>query len=218
MRALQLETDTRRVFLDLANKRSGIGSDRYDRNTSGQKVQMCSRLTIPALALCLTACGGAVLDYETAINLLRERAADPVRTSISASPRFENQDPKVVQAYQRLIDAHVIQCKTTSVGAICEPGPAGDTLTQNGVTDLSVVAGRWMPAAIVAIQRTGASSASADVRMTFEPSTLFQEFEDAFDSIESAGSMPASTTRKQGKMVHVTFERYDDGWHVENIE
>jgi hypothetical protein len=144
-----------------------------------------------------------------------------VRTSISASPRFENQDPKVVRAYQRLIDAHVIQCQTTSVGAICEPGPAGDTLTQNGVTDLSVVAGRWMPAAIVAIQRTAPNSASADVRMTFEPSTLFQEFEDAFDSIESIespGSMLTATTRKQGKMVHVAFERYDDGWHVENIE
>ena len=179
---------------------------------------MRSWLMIPALVLCLTACGGAVLDYETAINVLRERAADPVRTSISASPRFDNQDPKVVRAYQRLMDAHVIQCKSTSVGAVCEPGPAGDTLTQNGVTDLSVVAGRWVPASIVAIQRTGTNSASADVRMTFEANTLFQEFEDAFDSIESPGSMLATATRKQGKMVHVTFERYDDGWHVENIE
>lgn len=179
---------------------------------------MRSGLTIPALVLCLTACGGAVLDYETAINLLRERAADPVRTSISASPRFDSRDPTVVRAYQRLIEAHVIQCRSTSVGAICEPGPAGETLTQNGVTDLSVVAGRWVPASIVAIQRTGRNSASADVRMTFEASSLFQEFEDAFDSIESPGSMMAAATRKQGKMVHVSFERYDDGWHVENIE
>src|SRR6202521_2504843 len=154
---------------------------------------MRSSLTIPVLALSLTACGGAALDYETAINLLRERAADPVRTSISASPRFENQDPKVVRAYQRLMDAHVLQCNSTSVGAICEPGPAGDTLTQNGVTDLSVVAGRWVPASIVAIQRTGRNSAAADVRMSFEPSSLFQEFEDAFDSIEARGALMAPT-------------------------
>lgn len=179
---------------------------------------MRSRLTMPALALCLAACGGPVLDYETAVNLMRERAADPVRTSISASPRFESQDPKISRAYQRLIDAHVIQCQSSAVGAICEPGPAGDTITQNGVTDLSVVAGRWVPASIVAIQRTGPDSASADMRMTFEPSTLFQEFEDAFDSIESPGSALAATTRKQGKMVHVTFERYGDGWHVQNVE
>jgi len=179
---------------------------------------MSSKLTIPALALCLTACGSAALDYDTAINLLRERAADPVRTSFSASPRFESQDPKVVKAYQRLIESHVIECKSTSVGSVCEPGPAGDTLTQEGVTDLSVVAGKWVPAAIVTIQRTGRSTASADVRMTFEPSSLFQEFGDAFDAIEAPGSMMAAVTRKQGKVVHVTFERYDDGWHVENIE
>jgi hypothetical protein len=179
---------------------------------------MYSRVTIPAVVLCLTACGGAPLDYDTALNLLRERAADPVRTSISASPRFENEDPKVVQAYQRLIEAHVIECKATSVGSVCEPGPAGDLLTQNGVTDLSVIAGRWVPAAIVAIQRTGRSTASADVRMNFEPSSLFQEFGDAFESIGSPGSMMEAASRKQGKMVHVTFERYEDGWHVENIE
>jgi hypothetical protein len=179
---------------------------------------MRSRLATPALALCLTACGGAALDYEAAINLLRERAADPVRTSISASPRFDSQDPKVARAYQRLMDSHVIQCNSTSVGAICEPGPAGDTISQNGVSDLSVVAGRWVPASIVSIQRTGRNSASAEVRMTFEPSSLFQEFEDAFDSIGSPGSMLAAATRKQGKMVHVAFERYDDGWHVGNID
>jgi hypothetical protein len=174
---------------------------------------------MPALVLSLTSCGGAALDYETAVNLLRERAADPVRTSISASPRLDGQvDPKVARAYQRLIDAHVIQCKTTSVGTICEPGPAGEMLTQNGVSDLSVIAGRWVPASIVSIQRTGSNSASAEVRMTFEANTLFQEFEDAFDSIESPGSMPAAASRRQGKTVHVSFERCDDGWHVENIE
>lgn len=172
----------------------------------------------PVLALSLAACGGALLDYETAMNLMRERAADPVRTSISASPRLDSQDPKVVRAYQRLIDAHVIDCKASAVGTICEPGPAGDTLAQNGVSELSLIAGKWVPAAIVAIQRTGRNSASADVRMTFEPTSLFQEFEDAFDSIESPGTVLAAATRKQGKMVHVSFERYDDGWHVENIE
>jgi hypothetical protein len=176
------------------------------------------RLPIPTLLLCLTACGGASLDYDTALNLLRERAVDPVRTSISASPHFDSQDSKITQAYQRLIDAHVIDCKSTSVGSICEPGPAGDTITLNGVSDLSVLAGRWVPAAIVTIQRTGPNSASADVRMNFEPSSLFQEFEEAFNSIEAPGSMMEATARKQGKIVHVTFERYDDGWHVENIE
>jgi hypothetical protein len=107
---------------------------------------MRSRLTMPALALCLTACGGPVLDYETAVNLMRERAADPVRTSISASPRFETQDPKVSRAYQRLIDAHVIQCQSSAVGAISEPRPAGETNNQKCVTHIYVVAGPRVPA------------------------------------------------------------------------
>ena len=141
-----------------------------------------------------------------------------MRTTIAASPRLENQDPKVMLAYQRLIEAHIIQCRSTAVGAVCEPGPAGDTLTQNGVDDILLVAGRWAPASIVAIQRTGADSASADVRMTFEPSLLFQEFETAFDSILSPGSVISAAVRKQGKMVHATFEHYEDGWHVQNVE
>jgi hypothetical protein len=171
------------------------------------------------VALCLSSCGGDPLEYETALNLLRERATDPVRTSFSASPHFETQDPRLNLAYQRLQDAHVIECKTSAgVGTICEPGPAGDVITQSGVSDLSLVAGRWVPSAVIAIRRTGRGSAQADVRMLFEPSELFREFEDAFDQIQGPGAMVALGSRKQGKMVQVAYQRYDDGWHVESIE
>jgi len=168
----------------------------------------------------LTGCGGpAPLDYETAMSVMRDRTMDPVRISFSASPHFENQDPRVSQAYQKLIIGHVIECKTnTGVGNLCEPGPAGDALTQNGVTDLTLVAGRWTPSAIVSIRRVGQGSATADVRMTFEPSPLFQEFEEALDQIQTPGLALSLNTRKQGKLVHVTFQHYEDGWHVENVE
>src|SRR5690349_11799269 len=113
-------------------------------------------------AVCLIGCGGEPLDYETALNLMRERTSEPVKTSFSATPHAENQDFEVSRAYARLEDAHVLVCKSNSaVGRICEPGPAGDGLTQNGVTDITLVAGRWVPASIVAMQRTGRSSASA---------------------------------------------------------
>jgi hypothetical protein len=62
---------------------------------------------------CLTGCGGDPLDYATAMDLLRERTTDPVRTSFSAAPHFENRDPGVLQAYQRPMDEHVIQCIRT---------------------------------------------------------------------------------------------------------
>ncbi|HEY6392222.1 MAG TPA: hypothetical protein VIX89_13135 [Bryobacteraceae bacterium] len=167
----------------------------------------------------LSGCGGDPLDYETALSLLRERTTDPVRTSFSASPRFETQDPRVNLAYQRLQDAHVIQCKAAAgLGTICEPGPAGDALTQSGVSDLSLVAGRWAPSTIIAIRRLGGGSAQADVRMLFEPSELFREFEDAFDQIQGPGAMVSPGSRKQGKMVRVSYQHFDDGWHVENVE
>jgi hypothetical protein len=153
------------------------------------------------------------------MNLLRERTTDPVRISFSASPS-PNQDSSVSQAYQRLMDEHVIQCKkTTGTGTICEPGEAGDALTQDGVSELSLVAGRWVPAAIVAIRRTGRNTAVANVRMSFEPSQIFRDFENFFDEIQSAGqTLALNTGKQQGKMVQVTFERYADGWHVESVD
>ena len=172
------------------------------------------------LAACLVGCGGDPLDYETALNLLRERTTDPVRTSFSATPHFQNQDPAVSEAYQRLMDEHVIQCKkNTQVGTICEPGPAGDALTQDGVSELSLVAGRWVPVSIVAIRRTGRNTAAADVRMSFEPSQIFRDFETEFEQIQGHGrKLALEGGREQGKMVRVTFQRYGDGWHVESVE
>ena len=87
------------------------------------------------------------------------------------------------------------------------------------IKELSLVAGRWVPASIVAIRRTGPNTAIADVRMSFEPSQVFQEFETAFEQIQSPGlALMLGGIRKQGKLAHVTFQRYADGWHVESVE
>ncbi len=178
--------------------------------------------TVSALTLVisLVGCGGDPLDYETAMNLLRDRTTDPVRVSFNASPRFDGQDPALSAAYQRLMDEHVIQCKkNTGTGTICEPGPAGDALTQDGVSELSLVAGRWVPASILAIRRTGRNTTVADVRMSFEPSQIYRDFQNAIEEIQSAGQKLAlNAGRQQGKMVQVTFQRYADGWHVESVE
>src|SRR5215813_5900244 len=132
---------------------------------------MCPKSSYPVIATTaslwlVVACGGGQpLSYEDAMNLLRERAAEPIKTSFNASPRAGEQDQKILAAYKKLTDSHVIECKpNATVGTICEPGAAGTALTQNGVSEISYVAGRWVPQSIVAIQRTGRSSATADVR------------------------------------------------------
>jgi hypothetical protein len=76
-----------------------------------------------------------------------------------------------------------------------------------------------VPAAIVTIRRTGRNTAAANVRMSFEPSQIFQDFENFFDEIQSAGqTLSLNTGKQQGKMVQVTFQRYADGWHMESVD
>jgi hypothetical protein len=182
-----------------------------------------SQLTFRVLAVCLAAiglggCGGDPLDYETAMNLMRDRK-DPVRTTFSATIPLQSTDANLIWSYQKLVDAHIIECKTsTPVGTLCEPGPGGDGLTQNGLTDLSLVAGRWVPSAVLSIQRTGRNSASGDVRMTFEANPLYRDFQDSFDKIGAPEFALTLSSRKQGKVVHVTFQRDEDGWRVENVD
>lgn len=184
---------------------------------------MSSPLTFRIFISCLTTlalagCGGGdPLTYDVAMDLMRDRV-DVVRVSFSAAPRFTKDDVKLATAYQKLLEGKVIQCKNTSaMGILCEPGPAGDALKQDSATELSLVAGRWVPAAILSVRRTGRSSAAADIRMAFEPSPTLREFEDALDVIRPPGYLLSQSTWKQGKVVHATFQRFDDGWHVDTV-
>jgi len=151
------------------------------------------------------------------MNLMRDRV-DPVKMTFSAAPRFSEGDSPLRAAYQKLLNGRIIQCKNTSaLGILCEPGPAGDVLTQTSATEISVMAGRWMPSAVVSIQRTGRSSALAEIRLLFEPNITFRDYGDAFDVIEPPGYVLAQASRKQGKVVHAVFQRYEEGWRLEGV-
>ena len=103
------------------------------------------------------------------------------------------------------------------MGKICQPGPAGDALTQVGSAELAVVAGRWVPASITSISRSVGSSATAEVRLRFELSPLYRDFENAFDAIQLwAGKSPIES-KKEGRVAHAVFQRYEDGWHLESL-
>src|SRR5690348_12657394 len=91
-----------------------------------------SRILLCSLPiLILAACGGGEpLDYDNAMNLMRDRS-DVVRISFSAAPRFNSSDSQLARAYQKLVDGRLIQCKNTeAMGILCEPGPAGEALKQ----------------------------------------------------------------------------------------
>src|SRR2546423_1541349 len=100
---------------------------------------VCLLATIAALSIGCR--GGDPIDYETAMSLIKDRNTEPIKLTFSASPP-SNAGPSVMDAYSQLIDAHVITCTSTQVmGKICQPGPAGDALTQVGAAEMAIIAG-----------------------------------------------------------------------------
>src|ERR1700737_478193 len=98
----------------------------------------------------LVGCGGGdPLDSETALALIRDRNTDPVQAKFSATPQFDRQDNRMAQAYQRLMAAHVIECHTSSLGTICEPGVSGTGITQSGSNELMLTAGHGGPVTVL---------------------------------------------------------------------
>lgn len=184
---------------------------------------MSQKILVAASALALFSTifigcrSGQPIDYDTALGLLKDRNSEPVRLTFSASPPA-NAGAGVMDAYERLIDAHVLACtNTAAMGKVCQPGPAGDALTQTGASELALVAGRWVPASITSISRSVGTSATAEVRMTFEMSPLYRDFEDAFDTIQIWAGKSVIESKKEGKIAHAVFQRDDDGWHLENV-
>jgi len=171
-------------------------------------------------AIWMSGCTSDPLDYETALNLVKDRSSDPIKITFSASPRFSDSDPKIKQYYNQLIEGHVITCEANgSVGMLCQPGPAGDLISQEGSTDLSVVAGRWVPAVITKINRAGRGSVTAELRLSFEPTALYKEYQEVFDSIQnSAGSRLSLAEQKDGKSARASFSHAEDGWHLESLQ
>ena len=171
------------------------------------------------LCLCLAGCATHSLDYQTALNLLREHQSEPIKITISASPRLGESDLSIKQAYAQLTEGHVLDCQPNpTVGTFCQPGPAGGGITAAGSTDLSLVAGRWVPLVINEINRSGSSTSTAGVRFSFEPSPLYKEYQGAFDTLQnSAEGRTQLAQQKDGKSVQAVFVYSDEGWQLESV-
>jgi hypothetical protein len=180
-------------------------------------LSICALATVAAI---LAGCrGGDPLDADTAMALLRERNIEAVKFTFNTTPPRPTDDAQAVQAYARLMDAHVIECTATeALGQMCHPGAAGEALSLAGATELDLNAGRWVPSTITNISRSGSGSAVAEVRMSFEPSPLYRDFESSFDDIQSFGGKPGIENARNGKTVHATYQRSEDGWHLASVD
>ncbi|MDQ6758411.1 MAG: hypothetical protein M3Z32_00930 [Acidobacteriota bacterium] len=140
--------------------------------------------------------------------------------TISASPRLGETEPAIKQAYEQLIEGHVLECQPNpTVGTLCQPGPAGAAVTAEGSTDLSLVAGRWVPLVINEITRSGSSTSTAGARLSFEPSPLYKEYQGAFDTLQNSAEGRARLAQlKDGKTVQAVFVYSEDGWQLESVQ
>lgn len=182
---------------------------------------MRSLLFFPVVFLAACAftasCQRDPLTYDTALNLLKDRNTEPVRLTFSTSVPASG-DARLTRAYDKLIDAHVLTCTENSeMGKICRPGPSGETLAQSGSTELTFVAGRWVPLSIGSMNRLGGDTATAEVRMSFDPSPLYRDFETQFDQLEDAAGKPGLAGKKNGTVMHARFRKDEDGWHLESL-
>lgn len=177
---------------------------------------LCGLVTLAAV---LSGCRrGELIDSDTAASLLKDRNTETVKLTFSASPPRSGEDVTVARAYDRLVDAHVLTCATTdAMGKICQPGPAGDAITQAGANELALTAGRWVPASVTNISQSGENGATAEVHMVFEQSPLYREFQVAFDEIQMWGGRARMELRKEGKLMHAVYQRLDDGWHLDSV-
>ena len=159
-----------------------------------------------------------LIDTDTAASLLKDRNTETVKLTFGASPPRSGEQEMVARAYDRLADAHVLTCTATdALGKICQPGPAGDAVTQAGSDELALTAGRWVPATVSNIARAGENGATAEIHMVFEPSPLYREFQSAFDDIQMWGGHARMELRKEGKLMRAVYQRLDDGWHLDSV-
>jgi hypothetical protein len=154
------------------------------------------------------------------MNLMRDQKSEPLKVTFSASPRLGETDPKIKAAYEQLVQGHVLDCQpNAAVGTLCQPGPAGGAISSAGSTDLSLIAGQWVPSVITRIVRAGTSTSTAEARLTFEPSPLYKEYQEAFDALQnSPDGRILLAQQKDGKSVQPTFTRSEEGWQLESMK
>ena len=180
----------------------------------------CLSLALTLSCLWLLGCASEPLDYQTALDLMRDRKSEPLKITFSSSPRLVDSDPKIKEAYGQLIEGHVLDCQPNqTVGTLCQPGSAGGAITAGGSTDLSLIAGQWVPSVITKINRSGIHGSTVEARLAFEPSPLYKEYHEAFDTLQSsADARVLLAQQKDGKSAQAVFVHSEEGWRLETLQ
>ena len=167
------------------------------------------------------------LDRETAMKLLGGKTVETVEGSFDASlndaqfaANILGDRKDLVPLFRELLNAGIIACNANNV---CQPGPNGSSIRiQGGIfgsSDLIFTAGTLVPSAITGVIQTGPNMATADVQLSFQPTSMYQQHQAAFDQVnrQTVAGAPLNA-RTQGRPARAFFQRYDDGWRLQSIQ
>jgi hypothetical protein len=175
-----------------------------------------SLLIVVILLLALVGCKKKDLDRNVAMTLLQGRSVT-VAGSFQAYAAYA-QSSSASGWYQQLIYADVITCSSAPV---CQPRRLAGGLQQE-FSNFNFVAGSLIPAEVTGVTQTGPNSAMAQVRLTFQPSQLYAQYQNAFDHLTAeaqvmggGGPVRPQTQRTTAEAV---FQRYDDGWRIQTFD
>ena len=72
---------------------------------------------------------------------------------------------------------------------------------------------------ITGVTRSGTHTSTAEARLAFEPSPLYKEYQQAFDTLQnSPDGRGLLAQQKDGKNVQATFVHSEEGWRVETFQ
>ena len=167
------------------------------------------------LFFALSGCMKKDLDRGTAMKLLQGRNVGVVGSFQAYADYVHLSSAR--GWYQQLINARVITC---GGGPVCGLGPSGTGLQLN-FTTFSFAAGTLTPVDVTGVAQTGPNSASAEVRLAFQPSPLYAQYRNTFDHLTAeaqvmgGGPVQPQTQRNAAEAV---FQRYDDGWRLQSLD
>ncbi len=166
----------------------------------------------------LVGCQKRELDGETALKLLQFRNI-PVEGRMAAQYSAVQNDIASTSSYQPLVAAGLVQCSLEVVVYKCIPTDSrlvAETNDAGEIAELKFIAGNFVPAEITAIAQISADVAKADIRMSFQPTSLYTEHRGVLDTLDES-STPVNQ-QQQDRIVHAEFQRDDGGWRLQNIQ
>jgi hypothetical protein len=100
----------------------------------------------------------------------------------------------------------------------CRPGPQANGLTAccgGGAFDtiINVPVGKLIASSITGVTKVGDNTAAAEVQLTVQPTPVYGQHQAAFDKLDNSGS-----NRRRRTSARATFQLFDDGWRLENIQ